>query len=313
MSRGVKAALKITDLRKTYNGKEVVKGISFSVEPGEIFGLLGPNGAGKSTTINMITGVCHVGGGQAEIFGKNVVSDYIETRRFTGVMHQEVVLDLFFNIEQALKLHEGYYGVRPDPKWRNRLVEALALGPFLKMRTNQLSGGTKRRFMVAKALVHKPRLLILDEPTAGVDVELRHNLWTFVREMNAQGTTVLLTTHYLEEAEAMCGRIGIMNEGKLVALEHQKKLLELVAGKRIVVTLAAPLAKIPQDLAEFSPQISEDKLKLELAIAPTTSVEKLLSALLAQKINFVDVESRAAKLEDVFLKLTRRSTGNVHA
>ena len=239
------AALLTQNLCKSFAGKEVVRDVSFQIEQGEIFGLLGPNGAGKSTTINMIAGVCHVGGGKIEVFGKNVVSDFITTRRLTGVMHQEVVIDTFFSIEQALNLHEGYYGAPRDPKWRSTLVEALALGPFLKMRTNQLSGGTKRRVMVAKALVHKPRLLILDEPTAGVDVELRHSLWDFVREVNRQGTTILLTTHYLQEAEEMCGRIAIMNKGRVIALEKKATLLGMIEGKKLKVTLARQLASAP--------------------------------------------------------------------
>jgi ABC-2 type transport system ATP-binding protein len=301
-------ALLTKNLSKSFGEKEVVRDISFQIEPGEIFGLLGPNGAGKSTTINMIGGVCHVGGGKIEIFGKNVVGDFITTRRLTGIMHQEVVVDTFFNIEQALSLHEGYYGAPRDPKWRATLVEALALGPFLKMRPNQLSGGTKRRFMVAKALVHKPRLLILDEPTAGVDVELRHSLWEFVRGVNRQGTTILLTTHYLQEAEEMCGRIAIMNKGKIIALEKKAALLGLIEGKKLKVTLSNPLTQIPQELLAIGASSNDSGKTLEFKVAGSLSIDRILESLRAAKLSILDLESSSASLEDVFLKLTQEDS-----
>ena len=177
-------ALALENLTKSYGDKEVVQSLSLDIQEGEIFGLLGPNGAGKSTTINMISGVTRPGGGAIRIFGHDNQKDFRTTRRLTGVMHQEIVIDTFFTIGTALKIHAGYYGVADDPAWRNRLVERLALGPHLEKQMNKLSGGMKRRFMVAKALIHKPRLVILDEPTAGVDVELRQSLWSFVRELN---------------------------------------------------------------------------------------------------------------------------------
>ena len=174
-------ALNIRSLHKKYDGFTAVKDVSFRIEPGEIFGLLGPNGAGKSTTINMIAGVTRIGGGSIEVFGYDNRRQYRTTRRLVGVMHQEIVIDNFFTIDQTLRLHSGYYGVPDDPAWRQRLIERLGLGPHLHKIMIKLSGGLKRRMMVAKALIHKPPLLILDEPTAGVDVELRHALWDFVR------------------------------------------------------------------------------------------------------------------------------------
>jgi ABC-2 type transport system ATP-binding protein len=219
------AALEITNLVKHYGGLKAVDDLSLKIEAGEIFGLLGPNGAGKSSTIHLASGLTLMEKGSIKIFGKDVVTQSTDTRRMVGLMHQEVVMDNFFPIGKMLEIHAGYYGLKDDPAWRELLVERLALGPHLKKKMMGLSGGMKRRFMVAKALIHKPRLLILDEPTAGVDVELRQALWDFVREINKRGTTVLLTTHYLEEAEQLCGRIAIMNNGKLAALDTTKNLV----------------------------------------------------------------------------------------
>lgn len=222
-------ALELIRVGKSYSaGASTIKAVedlSFSVEEGEIFGLLGPNGAGKSTSIHMISGLARVGSGQIQVFGKDVTQDFRLTRRWIGLMHQEVVIDNFFTVEETLKIHSGYYGFKDDPKWRNQVVERLSLGQYLKRKPLQLSGGTKRRLMLAKALIHKPKLLILDEPTAGVDVELRQTLWEFVQELNREGATILLTTHYLEEAERLCSRIAIMNRGRLAALDRTDVLL----------------------------------------------------------------------------------------
>lgn len=200
--------------------------LSFDIKEGEIFALLGPNGAGKSTTINMISGLVRIGSGHISIFGHDNQKEYKQTRRLTGVMNQEIVIDNFFNVEDTLKIYSGYYGYKDDPKWRSTLIDKLELGAYLKKKPIALSGGTKRRLMLAKALIHKPRFLILDEPTAGVDVQLRHKIWTFVKEINQAGTTVLLTTHYIEEAEKMCERVAIMSGGSLVALEKTSELLK---------------------------------------------------------------------------------------
>ena len=233
------SALRIEHLKKSFAGTPAVRDLSLSVSPGEIFGLLGPNGAGKSTTINMISGVCRIDSGKVQVFGHDNQAERRITRRLVGVMHQEIVTDNFFTIDRALRIHAGYYGVPKDDGWRELLIEQLGLGPHLHKSMNKLSGGLKRRFMVAKAMIHKPRLLILDEPTAGVDVELRRNLWDFVREINREGVTVLLTTHYLEEAEQMCGRIAIMNHGELIALEETSRLLERIEGRLYAVNAGA--------------------------------------------------------------------------
>ncbi len=298
-------ALKLDGLRKSFGNNEVVKGISLEIRPGEIFGLLGPNGAGKSTTINMITGVTRLGAGKVSIFGCDNESEYIQTRRLTGVMHQEIVVDTFFTIEKALEIHSGYYGAADDKEWRELLIERLALGPHLTKSMNRLSGGMKRRFMVAKALIHKPKLLILDEPTAGVDVELRQQLWAFVREMNQkQGTTVLLTTHYLEEAEEMCERVAIMNHGSIIALDRTKGLLDKLDDKRLIVHFEEKLTSIPVALQKFSCELLEEGHALSIRISKGMPASLVLHELTEQKLQIKEIETRTPNLQEAFLKLT---------
>ncbi len=300
------AALDIRDLGKTYQREEAVRGISFAIEQGEIFGLLGPNGAGKSTTINMIAGVTRIDRGQVLVFGHDNRREYRLTRRLVGVMHQEIVIDHFLDVDHTLRLHAGYYGYPTDHAWRTLLIERLDLGPHLKKSMNKLSGGLKRRLMVAKALIHKPRLLILDEPTAGVDVELRHTLWEFVREINRQGTTVLLTTHYLEEAEAMCGRIAIMNHGQIVALDRKDALMQRVGTRSLVFRLGTPLTQVPEALAAYSPRLEEQGQLLHLTLPRDCPGGEILAATCALGLDIVDLETHTTGLEEVFLELTGR-------
>ncbi|APG28168.1 ABC transporter ATP-binding protein [Syntrophotalea acetylenivorans] len=300
----MKPALEINHLQKSFAGTKAVDDLSLSIEPGEIFGLLGPNGAGKSTTINMISGVCRIDSGTVRIFGHDAVKDYRLTRRLVGVMHQEIVTDHFFTIDRALKIHAGYYGVRSDNSWRELLIERLGLGPHLHKSMMKLSGGLKRRFMVAKALIHKPQLLILDEPTAGVDVELRRALWDFVREMNQAGTTVLLTTHYLEEAEQMCGRIAIMSGGKLVALERTADLLARLDSRSMLLHLNAPLDQVPTALEPLQGQLEENGQLLRISLAGEVAMAEVLQTLAQLDLPIRDIELPRPGLEEVFLDLT---------
>jgi ABC-2 type transport system ATP-binding protein len=304
METMITPALNISHLGKEFDGVAAVKDLSFAIAPGEIFGLLGPNGAGKSTTINMVGGVTRIGAGTIEVFGHDNRRDYIVTRQMIGVMHQEIVIDNFFTIDEALKFHSGYYGVRDDKAWRQMLIERLGLGPHLHKIMVKLSGGLKRRFMIAKALIHKPPLLILDEPTAGVDVELRHTLWDFVREINTAGTTILLTTHYLEEAEQMCGRLAIMDHGELVALEPTSALLERLGGSQVIVTLSRPLEVLPAELAGIGARLGGDGLRLELPLNGGHGAGEILGLLCRCNVAVADIETRRAGLEEVFLKLT---------
>jgi len=298
-------ALHIENLTKAFGGVKAVKNLSFDIEQGEIFGLLGPNGAGKSTTINMVSGISRIDSGRITAFGCDNRSQYRQTRRMLGVVHQEIVIDNFFTIDQSLRLHAGYYGVEDDPKWRQELIDRLDLGPHLGKVMLKLSGGMKRRFMIAKALIHRPRLLILDEPTAGVDVELRHSLWEFVREINRNGTTILLTTHYLEEAEEMCGRIAIMNHGELVALEQTRELVRRLSRRTLKLWLERPLEAIPPGLDAYHPRLAGDGRQLVLCLPTDRGVGDLLHQLSALHLGVNDFETEQSGLEEVFLQLTR--------
>ncbi|MFO7577036.1 MAG: ABC transporter ATP-binding protein [Pelovirga sp.] len=303
-------ALEINQLYKSFDGTPAVKGVSFAIREGEIFGLLGPNGAGKSTTINMIAGVVKIEKGEVRAFGYDNQSDYRQTRRMLGVVHQEIVIDNFFTIDQALTIHSGYYGVKDDPAWRQLLIERLGLRPHLEKVMLKLSGGLKRRFMIAKALIHRPRLLILDEPTAGVDVELRHGLWDFVREINQQGTTILLTTHYLEEAEQMCDRIAIMHHGEVIALEQTHELVRRLSNRRLKLWLEQPLVSIPPELQGYSPVLKEGGGLLLLNLPAGESAGRLLGQLCQLGLPIRDIETDQSGLEEVFMQLTGMRGGN---
>ncbi len=300
----IMSALIIENLYKSFDGIPAVKGINFTIDNGEIFGLLGPNGAGKSTTINMIAGVVRLGSGSITAFGYDNQREYRHTRRMLGVVHQEVVIDNFFTVDQALRLHAGYYGVKDDPAWRQLLVERLGLKPHLDKVMLKLSGGLKRRFMIAKALIHRPKLLILDEPTAGVDVELRHGLWEFVREINRQGTTILLTTHYLEEAEEMCDRIAIMNHGELIALEETQQLIRRLSNRQLRLWLEYPLTEIPIGLGSYSPELKENGNILLLRLPAGEGAGRVLSQLTESGLKIQDIETDQSGLEEVFIHLT---------
>ena len=213
-------ALNIENLRKNYGKLEAVKSVSFNIEKGEIFGLLGPNGAGKSTIINIITGIGIRDSGVVDVFGKDVTKEYMFTRKKIGVVPQETISDGYFSVEEILQYQSGFYGIKNNSKRIEDVLKKLQLFSHKQKKVEQLSGGMKRRLLIAKALVHEPSLFILDEPTAGVDVQLRHKLWQYVREINQKGTTILLTTHYIEEAENLCNRIGILNHGQLIEINN---------------------------------------------------------------------------------------------
>ena len=217
--------------------------------------------------------------------------------------------DNFFTIDQALQLHAGYYGVKDDPVWRQLLIDRLGLRPHLHKVMLKLSGGLKRRFMIAKAMIHRPQLLILDEPTAGVDVELRHGLWDFVREINRQGTTILLTTHYLEEAEEMCDRIAIMNHGDLIALEETHELVRRLSNRQLRLWLVEPLAAVPAGLENCQPQLKADGRMLLLNLPAKVDVGSILSQLCSQQLQIRDIETDQSSLEEVFIQLTGMNGG----
>lgn len=302
-------ALSIRDLKKTYPGgkrtepKEALKGVSFDVPRGSFFGLLGPNGAGKSTLINILSGLVVKTGGTAEICGYDIDSSLRQARSSIGVVPQELVLDVFFTVREALELHAGYYGVPKAKRRTSEIIEAMGLEDKADIPPRRLSGGMRRRLLIAKALVHAPPVLILDEPTAGVDVELRHQLWDYVRKLNKQGTTVLLTTHYLEEAEELCDTIAIINHGKLVEMDSTRELMKRFDNKEVVITTSRPSA-IPHSLSEQFEASVNDEGELVLRYRPSQyTVPQVLDAVHASGIEIHDLATREAELEDVFRSL----------
>ncbi len=224
-------ALEIVNLNKAYGDLQAVNDVTISIEKGKIFGLLGPNGAGKSTVINIITGVSRRDSGKVDVFSRDVTTDYKFTRSSIGVVPQETISDGYFSVMDIMKFQSGFFGIKDNEKRIIEILTRLYMLDYVEKRVEHLSGGMKRRLLIAKALVHEPDLLILDEPTAGVDVQLRHILWDYVRELNEKGTSVLLTTHYIEEASNLCNKVGIMDHGKLVALDTVEGLLEVNKGK----------------------------------------------------------------------------------
>ena len=270
-------------------------GVSFDIEEGEFFGLLGPNGAGKTTLISILAGLVRATSGRVSVLGRDVQADYGESRRLLGVVPQELVFDPFFTVREALRIQSGYFGVRRNDAWINELLENLGLADKAKANMRQLSGGMKRRVLVAQALVHRPPVIVLDEPTAGVDVELRQTLWQFIAKLNKQGHTVLLTTHYLEEAEALCGRIAMLKQGKVVALERTSELLKAASSNVLRFKLDGALPQEFEGKARITGRI------VQLPAHDAHEIEEYLAIIRRAGLRVEDVEIRKADLEDVFI------------
>jgi len=304
----VQAAIEIEGLEKVYaGGKRALDGVSFEVPRGQIFGLLGPNGAGKSTLINILAGLVNKTAGHASIWGFDIDRNPRNAKFSIGIVNQEILFDPFFTPREALEIQAGLYGVAKRDRRTMELLRAVRLDDKADAYARTLSGGMKRRLMVAKALVHAPPVLVLDEPTAGVDIELRQQLWAYVRELNAQGVTVVLTTHYLEEAEELCDRIAIINHGRLIANETTRTLVGMAQEKLVEVTVDRDIAAAPDN-----PFFQKIELKGDRVLAITYSKDKVnagdvLAAVQKDGYGIVDVVTREADLEDVFLNLTRAS------
>jgi ABC-2 type transport system ATP-binding protein len=300
------AAIAIADLRKVYQGgKEALKGVSFDVPRGSIFGLLGPNGAGKSTLINILAGLVNKSGGSASIWGFDITAHPRNAKASIGIVPQEILFDPFFSPIETLEMQAGLYGVPKAKRRSMELLRAVRLEDKADAYSRTLSGGMKRRLMVAKAMVHSPPVLVLDEPTAGVDVELRQQLWAYVRELNARGVTIVLTTHYLEEAEELCDRIAIINNGELIANKPTRELVGMAQEKIVEITIDRDIESAPQ-----SPMFQKVELKAGrvLTITYSKSVANagdVLGAVQAAGYGIADVSTREADLEHVFLALTR--------
>jgi ABC-2 type transport system ATP-binding protein len=295
------AAIEVTRLVKRYGNLVALDDVSLRVEPGEFFGLLGPNGAGKTTLISIVAGLTRATGGQARVLGYDVVADYREARRRLGVVPQELVFDPFFTVRETLRIQSGYFGLRNNDAWIDEVMANLDLTSKADANMRALSGGMKRRVLVAQALVHRPPVIVLDEPTAGVDVELRQGLWAFVRRLNGEGHTIVLTTHYLEEAQELCGRIAMLKGGRVIALDSTKALLSRFAGLHIGLRYRGALPDLPGRVVEHESGTFEGRIVLRLT--STSEVEAVLAALRAAHCAVEDVEVGHAELEDVFLQL----------
>ena len=271
--------------------------VSLDIEEGEFFGLLGPNGAGKTTLISILAGLSKASEGRVLVQGSDVQADYADARRKLGVVPQELVFDPFFNVREALRIQSGYFGVKNNEAWIDELLEGLGLADKATSNMRQLSGGMKRRVLVAQALVHKPPIIVLDEPTAGVDVELRQTLWQFVAKLNKQGSTVLLTTHYLEEAEALCHRIAMLKQGRVVALNRTSELLKMASGNVLRFKIDGELPRALADVARVTGRI------VQLPAHNAAEIEHYLATVRQAGVKVEDIEIRKADLEDVFLEV----------
>lgn len=299
-------AITVSRLHKHYHAVHALKGIDLAIRRGEFFGLLGPNGAGKSTLINIVAGLTRYREGEVRVLGYDVARDYRNARRRLGVVPQEVVFDPFFTVREVLRIQSGYFGIGDNDAWIDELLRSLRLTDKTDANLRELSGGMKRRVMIAQALVHKPEVVILDEPTAGVDVDQRKTLWEFIRRLHAQGHTIVLTTHYLEEAEALCERIAIIDRGELVALDSKQALLERGIGRtlRLTITTEQPLDAVPSALAPKLRRLDGTRVELQLE-KDSDSIIAVLDALRSRGANVMDIEIEEADLEDVFVELTR--------
>jgi ABC-2 type transport system ATP-binding protein len=300
------AAIAIQDLCKTYQGgKRALDGVTFDVPRGQIFGLLGPNGAGKSTLINILAGLVNKTGGSVSIWGFDIDAHPRNAKASIGIVNQEIIFDPFFTPKETLQIQAGLYGVPKDRFDAMTLLRAVHLEDKADAYSRTLSGGMKRRLMVAKAMVHSPPVLVLDEPTAGVDVELRQQLWAYVRELNQRGVTVVLTTHYLEEAEELCDRIAIINHGQLIANKPTRELVGMAQEKVVEVTVDRDIVAAPDNACFQKVELKGERVLVITYRKDQANAGEVLGAVQAAGLGIVDVSTREADLEDVFLNLTR--------
>jgi len=303
----MKPALQVTDLRKVYEGGlKALKGINLTIPQGAFYGLLGPNGAGKTTTIGIITGLVNITGGSATVLGYDSVKEFRQARKLIGLSPQELNFDVFFSIGELLELQAGYYGHSyNDAKDRtNLMLEQFGLKEKRDARSRELSGGMKRRVQIAKALVHDPPIVILDEPTAGVDIELRHMLWNYLRQINEDGKTILLTTHYIEEAEQLCDTVSIINDGKIIATDSPDKLTQAHGLSGLEITLTNEITQLKLDPWTYNKIDGKIHVNID---HPEKEMAKVISQISEQGGSIENVKIYRSSLEDVFIKLTGKS------
>ncbi len=302
------AASQIEHVNKRFGTLQALGSVSLEIAEGEFFGLLGPNGAGKTTLISIIAGLSRADEGQVSIHGHDVVSDYRRARQCIGVVPQELVFDPFFTVRETLRMQSGYFGIRDNDAWIDEVMHNLDLTSKADSNMRSLSGGMKRRVLVAQALVHKPPVIMLDEPTAGVDVELRQTLWNFIGRLNREGHTVVLTTHYLEEAQALCNRIAMLKAGKVVALDSTAALIRRISGSQLVVRLAE--GGLPPSLAHLvsHPENTAPQGQYTLRVNHHGEVEPMLAELRMSGAKLEDLQLHQADLEDVFIQIMSKSS-----
>jgi len=301
----MKPAIQINGIHKNFGGLQALKGIDLTIAQGEFFALLGPNGAGKSTLISILAGLIKPSAGNISVMGFDVVNQYQQARQLLGVVPQELVFDPFFNVREMLRFQAGYFGRGPEnDAWVDEILEGLGLADKAHVNMRKLSGGMKRRALIAQALAHKPPVIVLDEPTAGVDVELRQLMWEFIKKLNNQGHTIILTTHYLEEAETLCSRVGMMKQGEIVALDSTANLLNKFAGKQLRLTLGN--VNLPSNIQVLLR--NQENGIYTFALNDMTQIELVLSSLRGAEIRVLDMQLSEADLEDVFMSLVGMSS-----
>jgi ABC-2 type transport system ATP-binding protein len=299
----MKKAIVFKNVKKNFGKLEALKGIDLTIEEGEFFGLLGPNGAGKSTLINILAGLVKPSSGSSKVMGYDIIQDYQYARRSLGIVPQELVFDPFFNVREMLQFQAGYFGKgRENDDWIDEVIEELDLKDKTNTNMRMLSGGMKRRALIAQALVHQPPVIVLDEPTAGVDLVLRKRLWQFIKKLNQKGHTIVLTTHYLEEAETLCSRIAMMDQGKVIALDKTKNLLKRFSAKNLNLRLDLKGKKIPASIKNLMQNL--DHHSISFLIEEIAEVEFIIGELKKSKIKILDMDLTNSDLENVFLKLT---------
>jgi len=301
--------ISIADLSKTYaTGFQALKNVNLDIRRGEIFALLGPNGAGKTTLISIVCGIVNPSSGSVRVDGLDIAADYRRVRAMIGLVPQELTTDAFETVWGAVSFSRGLFGKPPDPAHIEKVLRALSLWDKKDSKIMTLSGGMKRRLLIAKALSHEPQILFLDEPTAGVDVELRKDMWEIVRKLRASGVTIILTTHYIEEAEEMADRIGVIAKGELVLVESKDELMRKLGKKQLVLHLSGPLAAVPPELAAHALELSSDGRELTFTYdtrAGRTGITALLNDMRAANVGFADLNTTQSSLEDIFVDLIR--------
>ncbi len=303
--------ININNLSKIYdNGFEALKNINLNIRKGEIFAMLGPNGAGKTTLISIICGIVRSSSGNVTVDNFDIVKDYRETRSKIGLVPQELTLEQFETVFNNVSFSRGLYGKKPDPKHIEKVLKDLSLWDKKDLRLRQLSGGMKRRVLIAKALSHEPTILFLDEPTAGVDVELRQDMWKVVENLRKTGVTIILTTHYIEEAEAIADRVGVINQGEIIVVDNTKELLKKMGHKKLKVDLQQKIEELPNSLEKYNLEVSDDRMSVDYTYnvqAKQTGITNLLQDLKDAGLKLKDLKTEQSTLEKIFVSLVREN------